>query len=115
MCRRCRIVIASGQSQSGKQPWPIRHTPPYRNVDHAPFIYFDVVPSFGVMHGTVQIELAARTLSPAGKDVDIEIVACGRLRCSPTAAQALRDAIDKSLKMLAQPQSLPTAGSATIQ
>ena len=92
-------------------------TPPYRNVDTAPFVYFDVVPSFGVMQGTVQIELAARTLSPAGKDLAIELVACGRLRCSPMAAQALRDAIDKSLKMLAQPQpqSAPAVGSATIQ
>ena len=90
-------------------------TPPYRNVDNAPFVYFDVVPSFGVMNGTVQIELAARTLSPAGRDVEVELVACGRLRCSPAAAQALRDAIDKTLKMLAEPQGLPAAGSTTIQ
>jgi hypothetical protein len=44
-----------------------------------------------------------RQPSPEG-GVTIEFVCTGRLRCSPKAAQFLRDSIDAALKMLAQPE-----------
>jgi hypothetical protein len=82
--------------------------PTYRDSDIAPFIYFDAVGAMGTIAGTVQIELASRVLRPEGDGVKMEFMTTGRLRCSPLAAQHLREAIDKSLAMLAQPpQSAP--------
>jgi hypothetical protein len=76
----------------------------YENVDTAPFVYFDLSPTHGILGGAIQIELAARILNavPDG-GVEIKFITTGRLRCSPTAALNLRNAIDASLKMLEQP------------
>jgi len=62
-------------------------------IDTAPFIYFDFVPTHGVLNGAIQIELAARTMAPT-KDGGVRAtnIEVGRLRCSPIAAQFLRDA-----------------------
>src|SRR5437667_11714191 len=78
----------------------------YENVDTAPFVYFDLTPTHGIFGGAIQIELAARILNatPDG-GVEIKFITTGRLRCSPTAALNLRNAIDASLKMLEQPQA----------
>ena len=73
----------------------------YENVDTAPFVYFDLCPTHGILGGAVQIELAARILNAIP----------GRLRCSPTAALNLRNAIDASLKMLEHPQQSPVAAA----
>jgi hypothetical protein len=35
----------------------------YENVDTAPFVYFDLSPTHGILGGTIQIELAARILN----------------------------------------------------
>ena len=77
----------------------------YKNVDAAPILYFDLVPTHGVLGGAVQIELAARTISPRGDGVGtiVEFVTVGRLRCTAAAALALRDALNQSLGMLQQP------------
>jgi hypothetical protein len=82
----------------------------YENVDTAPFVYFDLSPTHGIFAGSIQIELAARILNavPDGS-VEIKFITTGRLRCSPTAALNLRNAIDASLKMLEQPQQAPAA------
>src|SRR3982074_3011065 len=82
----------------------------YENVDTAPFVYFDLSPTHGILVGTVQIELAARILNavPDG-GVEIKFITTGRLRCSPTAALNLRNAIEDSLKMLEHPQQSPVA------
>ena len=57
------------------------------------------------MHGTVEIELATRILVPASNgSTDVKFLSSGRLRCSPTAAANLRNALDAALKMLEQPQ-----------
>ena len=86
--------------------------PPYRNVVTAPYVYFDIVACNGVMAGAVELELAARTLSPTTDGgVEPEFVTTARLRCSPSAAAALRDAIANSLELLEQAQT--TAGAAT--
>jgi hypothetical protein len=82
----------------------------YENVDIAPFVYFDISPTHGILSGAIQIELAGRILNtaPDGR-VEIKFITTGRLRCSPTAALNLRNAIDASLRMLEQPQQAPAA------
>jgi hypothetical protein len=80
----------------------------------APFIYFDGIPTFGSHNGAIQIELAANTLLPEGKGVRIDVVMTAHLRCSPTAAIELRNALDKTLVMLQQGQqqvAQPSPGS----
>jgi hypothetical protein len=88
--------------------------PTYKNIDTAPVIYFDIVPTYGVMNGAVQIELAARTLTPDGDSVAVEFVCVARLRCSPTAAGYLRNAIDKAMEPLNQSQDAPTAAATRL-
>ena len=72
--------------------------------EHAPFIYCDGVSAYGTQNGTIQIELAARTMLPGPESSNItnEFVATAHLRCSPAAAAALKDAIEKALSMFAQ-------------
>jgi hypothetical protein len=82
----------------------------YENVDTAPFVYFDISPTHGILSGAIQIELAARILNTAPDgQVEIKFITTGRLRCSQAAAMNLRNAIDASLKMLEQPQQMPMA------
>ena len=83
----------------------------YENVDTAPFVYFDLSPTHGILGGAIQIELAARILN-AVPDGGVEIkFTTGRLRCSPTAAMKLRNGIDAALKMLEHPQQSPVAAA----
>jgi hypothetical protein len=80
----------------------------------ASLVYFDIVGAYGIMHGTVEIELATRILIPAPNGLtDVKFLSSGRLRCSPTAAVNLRNALDSALKMLEtpQPQHDPVAAS----
>jgi hypothetical protein len=82
----------------------------YVPVPTAPIIYFDFVPTYGVLSGAIQVELAARTMAPLENGrVSTNKVETGRLRCSPTAAKSLRDALDAALRMLEQPQQPPMA------
>jgi len=93
----------------------VSEPPPYRNSEAAPFVYFDGVAAFGVMAGAIQIELAGRTIVPDGpKGTSAEFVTTGRLRCSPVAAAALRQAIDNCLKMLEQPPEAATVSAAKL-
>lgn len=70
----------------------------------ASLVYFDIVGAYGIMHGTVEIELATRILIPAPNGLtDVKFLSSGRLRCSPGAATHLRNALDAALKMLEQP------------
>jgi len=65
----------------------------YEDLDTAPFIYFDIVPVHGTMGGCLQIEVAARVLTPvAGGEVAVKFLTTGRLRCTRAAAAHLRDA-----------------------
>ena len=84
----------------------------YENVDTAPFVYFDIAPAHGIMGGAIQIELASRIPNAVSDgSVEIKFITAGRLRCSPTAAMNLRNAIDAALKMLEQPQQSPVAAA----
>ena len=96
-------------------PDPISPTaPPYRCPDTAPFIYFDLIGAFGTMAGAVQVELAGRVLTPVPDGgVAIAFMTTARLRCSPAAAQNLREALDKALQMLEQPDQ--NAGTGILQ
>ena len=83
--------------------------PVYRDPDTAPFVYFDIAPTFGVLAGVVEIELAARVLRPQSDGgATAEFMTTGRLRCTPKAAIDLREAIDKALRML---DERPEAGA----
>ena len=82
----------------------------YVDNSHAPVVSFDIAPAHGVLAGTVQVELASRTLNPlADGSVEIKFVTSGRLRCSPAAAMHLRNSLDAALRMLEQPQPSPAA------
>ena len=64
------------------------------------------------MNGSIEVELATRILVPkADGSTDVKFLASGRLRCTPTAATNLRNALDAALKMLEQPQQSPAAAS----
>ncbi|WP_141934000.1 hypothetical protein [Bradyrhizobium sp. UNPA324] len=90
---------------------PDAASPPYEDVFTAPIVYFDIVPTHGIMNGAIQIELASRILVPSGDGVLVKFMTSGRVRCSPVAARFLRDALDAALKMLDQPQDAPAAAS----
>jgi len=86
--------------------------PPFRDDGSAPFIYFDLVGCQGILNGAIQIELVARTLNPKQDGgVDIVLIPSARLRCSPTAAANLRDAISTALDLL---QQQVTQGAQTV-
>jgi hypothetical protein len=86
-------------------------SPNYEDPRTAPVIYFDLAPTFGTLAGVVQIELASRILIPtADGGASAKFVAVGRLRCSPTAARYLREALDRSLEMIERPATNPPEG-----
>ena len=89
--------------------------PPYRNADTAPFIYFDFAPTFGIIAGAIGIELAARILIPGpGGEVKAEVVPTARLRCSPEAANELRNALSAALQMLDGAQGAPPSATGRL-
>jgi hypothetical protein len=81
----------------------------YVNTLTAPVVYFDAPIVWGAFSGVIQIELGIRASVPSqgGEDVaaETEVHVSGRLRCSPSAARRLRDALDRALAMLEQPQA----------
>jgi hypothetical protein len=84
-----------------KTPKPPDVTPGFRDSTSAPFVYFDTAPTFGIMAGTIQVELISRTLVPtADGGAKPEFQVTGRLRCSPKAAKNLREVLTKALAML---------------
>ncbi len=94
------------------EPAENNELPVYENVDTAPFVYFDISPAHGIMGGAIQIELASRILNAVSDgSVEIKFITSGRLRCSPTAALNLRNAIDASRKMLEESQQAPAASA----
>ena len=83
--------------------------PPFVYVDTggaAPLVYFDIIGAYGIMHGTVEIELATRILVPKPDgSTEVRFISSGRIRCSANAATNLRNGLDAALKMLEQPQA----------
>jgi hypothetical protein len=86
--------------------------PVFKCPDNVPIVYLDGIAAFGVMNGAVQIELATRRLIPQPQGgVAVEFFCSGHLRCSPAAADQLRNAIGKAMDMLQQPQQGPAVAS----
>jgi hypothetical protein len=86
----------------------------YRNTENAPTVFFDAPVAWALHDGVVAIELALRAMVPHGDGEgpdgpDTEGHVAARLRCSPKAAQRLRDVLDKTLAMLDRPQDAPAA------
>ena len=70
------------------------------NSATAPFIYADGVLACGSSAGEVQIELAANTIVADGAgSYRYEVVVTAHLRCTRTAALAIRQAIDEALNL----------------
>jgi hypothetical protein len=87
----------------------------YTDSSSVPFISFDGVACHGTLHGIIEIELAARIMAPlADGGVQTKFVPTGRLRCSPTAAAALRQSIDVAMQMAEQPQQQPPAAGSKL-
>ena len=83
----------------------------FRDPDTAPFVYFDGATTYGVLSGTVQIELVSRIVRPGpNSTTSTEFITTGRLRCSPNAAASLREALNKALQSLQQPGQGAAAG-----
>jgi hypothetical protein len=72
------------------------------SAENAPFIYFDAVLTAGVHQGNVRLELGASTVIPTGdgRAKTVQVITA-HLRCSPSAAVTLRNAIDNALLLLA--------------
>jgi hypothetical protein len=89
---------------------------PYRDVETAPFVHFDYIGAYGIMLGTIQIELAGHILAPnlAGNGASAELITVARLRCSRPAAENLQRAIGKALEMHDRVQQQPIASSGKL-
>jgi hypothetical protein len=73
------------------------------DTTHAPFIFYEVAPAFGVTNGVINITLSAnRTLIGPNGTVVNEQVVVAYLRGNIQAAISLRQAIDNAL-LLAVP------------
>jgi hypothetical protein len=69
---------------------------------HAPFIFYEGTPAFGVLNGVINITLAAhQTLARPDGTVATEQVVVAYLRGSVLAARILRDSIDRALLLAA--------------
>ena len=79
-----------------------------KDVHHAPIIYFEGAPNFGNNHGIVNVTLAAARHVLEGEQIASDVIAVAYLRCSATAATALRQALDDAL-LLGVPMSTGSA------
>jgi len=89
----------------------------YQDVPSAPVIYFDLPVAQGTIGGAIHIELAGRTMCPIpnSSGVVFRMVTTGRLRCSPAAAELLRNSLDQALKLIQQAAAGATGASPTLQ
>src|SRR5450755_3626958 len=74
--------------------------------ESAPFVYCDGVATYGVNGGIIQLELASNTIIPDGTGTRTDVLITAHLRCSPSAAMGLRDAITLALEMTATNQAI---------
>ena len=79
-----------------KAPGPISDT------SHAPFIYFENAPTFGIVNGVVNITLSAnRTYAGLDGAIVNEQIIVAYLRGNIPAALSLRHALDSALLLAA--------------
>ena len=98
-------------------------TPAVSGSDAAPIVYCDGIVAAGMLGGIVQLELAANCLIPLelenNRPPRNRVLVTGHIRCSAQAALAIRDSIDKLLRVpaaepaikatSAKPQARPVA------
>jgi hypothetical protein len=75
------------------------------SVHTAPVVFFDQIPTFGVNNGVVSMMLTLSVFVPAESGearVETKHRAVGHIRCSPAAAVALRDTLDRALLLAAE-------------
>jgi hypothetical protein len=84
---------------------------PATDVPHAPFIFYEWAPSFGVNNGIINITLAAGRSWVGPNGVVNEHVVTAYLRGNIQAALSLRKAIDDAL-LLATPAAPTPEGKA---
>lgn len=75
---------------------------PVNDVPHAPFIFYENVPTLGHTNGVINLTLSA-TMNYVGPDGNVmnDQVVVAYLRGNIPAAISLREAIDKALLMAA--------------
>ncbi|MCS3725499.1 hypothetical protein [Bradyrhizobium betae] len=80
---------------------PVTSAPPLlKNASAAPFVYFDNAPLYGIVGLGIEVELTAATIVPkADGTIAREAVCVSHLRCSPHAALALIDSLQKAIEM----------------
>jgi hypothetical protein len=84
---------------------------PVSDVPHAPFLFFEVAPAFGVTNGVVNITLSANRTWIGPNGIVNEQVVVAYLRGNIQAALGLRAAIDSAL-LLAAPTAQGSEGKA---
>jgi hypothetical protein len=91
------MSVPQMSSQSGKPQ------PAVTGSDAAPIIYCDGIVAAGTLGGIVQLELAANLLIPTelenNRPPKRRVLVTGHIRCSAQAALAIRDSIDKLLRI----------------
>ncbi len=83
-------------------PRAVKAPVPISDTSHAPFIYFENAPTFGITNGVVNITLSANRncAGPDGRIVNQQIVVA-YLRGNIPAAISLRHAINSALLLAA--------------
>jgi hypothetical protein len=69
-----------------------------KDLPHAPIVYFEGAPNFGINNGIINVTLAvARNLPDGQGGVAQDAVAIAYLRCNVPAAIELRKALDDAI------------------
>jgi hypothetical protein len=69
-----------------------------QDLPHAPIIYFEGAPSFGINNGIINVTLAVARHLPDGQGgVAQDVIAIAYLRCNLPAAMELRKALDDAI------------------
>jgi hypothetical protein len=69
-----------------------------KDLSHAPIVYFEGAPNFGINNGIINVTLAvARNLPDGQGGVAQDAIAIAYLRCNLPAALELRKALDDAI------------------
>jgi hypothetical protein len=69
-----------------------------KDLPHAPIVYFEGAPSFGINNGIVNVTLAVVRNLPDGQGgIAQDVIAIGYLRCNVPGAIELRKALDDAI------------------
>jgi hypothetical protein len=93
--------------QDDPNPRPAQIVVPVSDTPHAPFIFYEGAPAFGITNGVVNITLSADRTLVGPNGVINEQVVVAYLRGNIQAALSLRDAIDKALLLAAPTKEGP--------